>query len=132
MRDYQFLDTISEEEGRLQFTNREGGANHSILALAQEGDKVVISASLGALEVALRLRLEELKRQFNGLKHVPGLSITRQVGTVEAFMGMGLVEGSQLVLRPTLLVDATGRLSFNLLLSEPCYQRLLEWLKAKK
>lgn len=132
MRDYQFLDTISEEEGRLQFTNREGGANHSILALAQEGDKVVISASLGALEVALRLRLEELKRQFNGLKPVPGLSITRQVGTVEAFMGMGLVENSQLVLRPTLLVDATGKLSFNLLLSEPCYQRLLEWLNAKK
>ncbi|MBZ0305695.1 MAG: hypothetical protein K8I82_06470 [Anaerolineae bacterium] len=132
MRDYQFLDTMSEEEGRLQFTNREGGANHSILALAQEGDKVAISASLGALEVALRLRLAEFRRQFNALKHVPGLSITRQVGTVEAFMGLGVVEDNRLALRPTLLVDATGRLSFNLLLSDACYQRLAEWLNALK
>lgn len=131
VRDYQFLDTITEEGGRLLLTNREGGASHSVLALAQEGDKIVISASIGALDLALRLRLEELKRQLNSMRPVPGLSTTRQVGTVQAFMGLGLLEDNRLVLRPTLLVDATGKLSFNLLTSEACYRRLLEWINAK-
>lgn len=132
MRDYQFLDTITEEEGRLQLTNREGGTNNGALTLAQEGDKIVISAAMGALEIALRLRLEELKRQIAGLKHIPGLTTSRQIGTTQAFIWLGLTDSNQLVLRPTLLVDATGKLTINLLTSEGCYQRLLQWLDEKK
>lgn len=132
MRNYETLDTITENDGQLQLTHRESGAVHGALMLAQEGDKIVISASVGVVELALRLRLDEFKRQVAGLKHVPGLTTTRQVGTVQAFIWLGLTENNELVLRPTLLVDATGKLTFNMIASEACYQRLVEWLNVKK
>jgi hypothetical protein len=103
--------------------------NEPVLALRREGIYVTISASYGPLEIALRPRYDELVRTLGRLQAVSGLSTTRQVGTAQAFLAMGLTTDGGLLLRPTIVADATGHLSINLSINEDARKRLFDWLK---
>jgi hypothetical protein len=128
VRYYQHLNIVEHNDDRLQLLS-EDDSQYFSMSLAQEGDKVAIDVSIGAMEMALRLRKEELLRTLKSLTYVPGLTTTRQVGTSQAFMGLGLDSENQLILRATLLVDAGGKLTVNLRLGNDIRQQLTTWLE---
>ncbi len=131
MRNYQTLDDcrLDPEADSLElfFTNAE--PEHPRLVMRREGVYVTISASYGPLEIALRPRYDDLARTLSRLAAVEGLHTTRQVGTAQAYLAMGLAADGTLLLRPTIVADATGHLSFNLLLAPNVRTALYEWLK---
>lgn len=133
MRHYQTLDSHTHDPatGILQIENAAALAEKPRLALRREGDYVPISASYGPLEIALRLRYDDLKWTLEHLLPVPGLQISRDTGTENAHLALGLTPAGELVVRPTLQVDATGHLSFNLLLTAECCKTLFTWLGIK-
>jgi hypothetical protein len=63
------------------------------------------------------------------LTPIDGLSTTRQVGTGQAYLAMGLSPDNNLLLRPTIVADATGHLSLNLEITQKVRQTLYDWLK---
>jgi hypothetical protein len=130
MRNFQILDGAkanSETDTiELFFTNAE--EEQPRLALRREGAYVTISASYGPLEIALRPRYEDLVRTLSRLTAVDGLSTTRQVGTGQAYLAMGLTPNDNLLLRPTIVADATGHLSLNIEVSRNARQTLYNWL----
>ena len=83
---------------------------------------------LNALEIALRLRLRELVRTLSHLQPNDGLNTTRQVGTGDCFLGMGLRTDGSLVLRPTIIGDASGYFCLNLILAPEAAKVLRDWL----
>jgi hypothetical protein len=87
-----------------------------------------MSASFGPLEIALRLQYGEFVRRLKNLYPVPGLATTRQVGTGNAYVALGLTKDNRLVLRPTIVADASGHVTFNLLATTEVYQALRKWL----
>lgn len=130
MRNFQTLDQLvfDHEAAILYISASEAGATQPRLALRREGEYVPISASYGPLEIALRLRYTDLKWTLEHLQPVPGLQVSRDTGTEHAFLALGLTPSGELIARPTLEVDATGRISFNLLLTANCRQAFFEWL----
>jgi|SRR5215212_5338667 hypothetical protein len=130
MRNFQILDGAkanSETDTiELFFTNAE--EEQPRLALRREGAYVTISASYGPLEIALRPRYEDLVRTLSRLTVVDGLSTTRQVGTGQAYLAMGLTSNDNLLLRPTIVADATGHFSLNIEVSRNARQTLYNWL----
>ncbi len=130
MRNFQILDGAkanSETDTiELFFTNAE--EEQPRLALRREGAYVTISASYGPLEIALRPRYEDLVRTLSRLTVVDGLSTTRQVGTGQAYLAMGLTSNDNLLLRPTIVADATGHLSLNIEVARNARQTLYNWL----
>lgn len=76
----------------------------------------------------MRLRFPEFARVLSRLRPVKGLQTTRQIGSAQAFIGVGLQSDGGLVMRPTIVADATGYMNYNLLLSEEVRQRLFDWL----
>ncbi|MBC8099209.1 MAG: hypothetical protein H7Y11_07180 [Armatimonadetes bacterium] len=98
------------------------------LSLRREGGFVAISVGSGPLEMALRPRHEDLARTLGNLHAVNGLQTTRQVGTGQAYLAFGLRDDGALVIRPTIVADATGHLSFNLLLTDEARKALFSWL----
>ncbi len=132
MRDFYQLDTvtINEESGVISFAASGNGASPR-LSLRREGGYVSISISYGPLEMALRPRYPELTRVLGRLRPVAGLQTTRQVGTGQAYVALGLREDNVLVVRPTIVADATGHLTYNLLLSDSARQALFVWLQVE-
>lgn len=130
MRNYQLLDrvTVNAESGIFYLTTDADAQAAPVVALRREGGYVAISASYGPLEIALRPRLHELARVLARLQPVEGMQTTRQVGTGQAYIALGLRPDGILVLRPTLVADATGHLVFNLTMSDAARQALFEWL----
>ncbi|MBC7812165.1 MAG: hypothetical protein H7175_13505 [Burkholderiales bacterium] len=131
MRNFQTLDqaTISAETGLIELNTSETASS---MWMRQEGSYIAISASAGPLEIALRLHLAELTRAFARLHPVDGLQITRQVGSGQAYLGVGLLSSGELLLRPTIIADATGHLSLNLTLTSAVRQTLFDWLAITK
>jgi hypothetical protein len=127
MRDYQSLNKF-ETRGEIIYLSSDAPDAHASLALTREGDRVAIAASIGALELALRLHYDELKRHLNALTPVSGLTTTRQIGNVAAYISAGIMDDGKLVLRPTLVSDATGHITINLLAEQPVAEKLLAWL----
>ena len=131
MHRFPVLDTcqVDPESDSLElfFTNADPEQPH--LALHREGIYVTISASYGPLEIALRPRYEDLVRALSRLPPVEGLHTTRQVGTGQAYLAMGLTPGHNLLLRPTIVADATGHISLNLEIASKAREALYEWLK---
>ena len=101
---------------------------HAQLALSREGEYVAISASHGPLEIALRPRLQELARALKALHPVEGLQTTRQIGTAQSVLFIGLRMDGSLIMRPTIVADASGFLCINLELTSSARQKLFEWL----
>jgi len=133
MRDFYQLDTvtINEESGVISFAASSEGISPR-LSLRREGGYVSISISYGPLEMALRPRYPELTRVLGRLRPVSGLQTTRQVGTGQAYVALGLREDNVLVVRPTIVADATGHLTYNLLLSDSAREALFAWLQVEK
>jgi len=81
------------------------------------------------LEIALRPRYEDLTRTLSRLTAVEGLHTTREVGTGQSYLAIGLTPDDALLLRPTIVSDATGHFSINLKVTKEARTQLWEWLK---
>lgn len=130
MRRFEMLDkvTLDADSGVMRLTMQEDTGLHPQIALRREGAYVAIAASFGALEIALRPRYTDLVRLLTRLQPVEGLQTTRQVGTSQAFLALGLRTDGTLVMRPTIVADATGHFALNLALAPPVCKALYEWL----
>ncbi len=131
MRNYQTLDEcqVNPETESLELFFANAEPEHPRLAMRREGIYVTISASYGPLEIALRPRYDDLVRTLSRLAAVEGLHTTRQVGTAQAYLGMGLTSDGNLLLRPTIVADATGHLSFNIQITPKVRTALYDWLQ---
>jgi len=134
MRNYQNLDqVITEDDTGIIYLSKadEAGGMHPRISLRREGGYVAISASYGPLEVAMRLRYEDLIRLLSRLRPVEGLQTTRQIGTGQAYISLGLQQNGDLVMRPTIVGDATGHMCLNLILTDGTRDALYNWLNVK-
>lgn len=127
MRTFQTLDAADANAvtGIITFTGSD-----TEVAMRREGEYVGFSASWGALEIALRPRARDLIRTLKQLQPNDGLGTTRQVGTGDSFLGLGLRGDGTLILRPTLISDATGYFCLNLALAPDAAGALRQWLDA--
>jgi len=98
------------------------------LNLRVEGEYVALSASYGPLEIALRPRIEELRRVLRMLQPVDGLQISRQLGSGGVSIGMGLQPDGRLLIRPAIVGDASGYIAINLVLGSDARAALFDWL----
>ena len=130
MRNLQTLDQAEVDSGTgvITFCSAENSSVNPIVAMRREGEYVAISASYGALELALRPKIGELSRTISHLQANDGLSTTRQVGNGNCFLGLGARTDGALVLRPTIVGDASGYFCLNLLLGEEAATVLRNWL----
>jgi hypothetical protein len=130
MRNFELLDTVTidADSGVITLASQTDTPSHPVVALRREGGYISLSASYGPLEIALRPRFQELSRVLARLQPVEGLQTTRQVGTGQAYLAVGLRPDGVLLLRPTIVADATGHLGFNLSLSDDARKKLFEWL----
>jgi hypothetical protein len=133
MRTFQVLNrmTIDDAASITYLSVEDEDHTRPLVSLRREGSHIAISASYGPLEVALRPRFDEFAQILAGLRPVEGLQTTRQVGSGQSYLAMGLQTNNDLVLRPTLVADATGHLSFNLVLTSDVRQALFDWLDIK-
>ncbi len=114
--------------GVISFTAAENNPLNPSLAMRREGEYAAISASYGALEIALRPRIRELIRTLKTMQANDGLNTTRQVGSGNSLLGLGLRSDGGLMLRPTIVGDASGYFCFNLLLVPEAAAALRRWL----
>ena len=130
MRTFQSLDraAIDTATGIITLTKQDESTSHPSISMRREGDYVVISASYGPFEIALRSRYAELTRTLNQLQPNDGLNTTRQVGTGEAFLALGKRKDSSLILRPTIVGDASGYFCINLTVTPEPAAALIDWL----
>lgn len=112
----------------LSLTSSADPVQQTQISMRREGDHLAISVSLNALEFALRPRFSEFTRILSHIQPVDGLNTTRQVGTGNAFLALGLHTDGSLIVRPTFVADATGYLSFNLKLTADVTKTLTEWI----
>lgn len=132
MRNYQVLDVAQVgDKDILRLTNAEDKPENPSLSMSREGAFVSISVSFGPLEIALRPRYDELARHLSRLHPVPGLATTRQTGGVNAYISLGLTQDSKLVLRPTLVTDASGLIVFNLVCTADVKDKIFDWLEVE-
>ncbi len=123
MRTFQILDRSESAAGVLTFR----GADAS-LALRREGEYIAMSASYGALELALRPRARDWVRALQHIQPNDGLNTTWQVGTGDVFVGLGLHTDGSLIIRPTIVGNASGYFCLNLTLAPDAAQTLRDWL----
>ena len=128
MRQFQILDQIAIDAGSGVMTLTTESAEYAQLAMRREGAYVAISASYGPMEIALRPRYEDLVRLLARLQPVEGLQTTRQVGTSQAYLAIGLRSDGALIIRPTIVADATGYLTLNVALTTHIRRAFYEWL----
>jgi hypothetical protein len=130
MRHFEMLDRIAidSESGVMTLSVQNDTLQHPQLALRREGAYIAISAAYGPMEIALRPRYEDLVRLLARLQPVEGLQTTRQVGTSQAYLALGLRSDGALVVRPTIVADATGYFTMNLALAPHIRQAFYEWL----
>ncbi len=132
MRHFVTLDRVEflEDSGviTLATTDETDSELRPRLSLRREGGYLAISVSSGPLEMALRPRYDEVSHVLESLRAVSGLQTTRQVGTGQAYIGFGIHENGTLVVRPTIVADATGLMCFNLLVADGARRELYQWL----
>ncbi len=130
MRNFELLSqyTIDAATGVITFADQPENAGRPVVAMRREGGYIALSASYGPFEIALRPRFQELSRVLARLQPVEGLQTTRQVGTGQAYLAVGLRPDGVLLLRPTIVADATGHMGFNLMLSDNARKALFDWL----
>lgn len=133
MRNFQTLDQYKIEQGTgiLYIATEQAEWMRPRVSLRREGSYLAISTSYGPMEIAMRLKFEELVRILGRLRPVQGLQTTRQIGTGESYIALGLQEEGGLVMRPTIVGDATGHVCLNLILSPQVKAALYDWLPVK-
>ena len=129
MHNHHLLDSFGVENGILYLITKDSDNIH--LALKKEGTRIAISASIGPLELALRLYFDEFRRKVANLRPIAGQTAIRQVGGGQAFMGIGMVEDGGLILRPTLVTDASGHLNMNFRTTAEVCEVFANWLEAE-
>lgn len=130
MRNYQILDVATiDEDNILSLTNSQEDINQPSFTMSREGAFIGSSTSIGPLEVAIRFRYQDFTRRLSHLHPVPGLAVTRQVGSANSYLSLGLTQDEKLVLRPTIVADAGGHISFNLVCTAEVRQAILNWLE---
>lgn len=134
MRYFQTLDkiTVDPDTGVMILAVSDDTQHQPTIAMRREGTYIAISASYGPLEIALRPRVDELARLLGRLQPVDGLQTTRQVGTAQAYLAIGLRRDGTLVIRPTIAADATGHFTINLALTPNIRRAFFEWLPVEK
>lgn len=130
MRNFELLSLVAVDtsSGVISFSADQQSAGHPVVAMRREGGYISLSASYGPFEIALRPRFQELSRVLARLQPVEGLQTTRQVGTGQAYLAVGLKPDGVLLLRPTIVADATGHMGFNLAISNDAREALYKWL----
>lgn len=123
---------IDEEAGVLYIFGEKGTHDYPSLMVSREGEYVPISVSYGPIELALRLYYTDLVRTLSLLKPINGLQTTRQVGSTSAYLALGLRHDGSLVIRPTIIADARGHLSFNLTLPDDVRRQFWDWLQVEE
>src|SRR6188474_1426971 len=105
MRNFELLDQVSidADSGVITITPKNDQSAHPVVALRREGGYIALSASYGPLEIALRPRFQELSRVLARLQPVEGLQTTRQIGTGQAYLAVGLKPDGVLLMRPTIV-----------------------------
>ncbi|MDX2138623.1 MAG: hypothetical protein SF123_11060 [Chloroflexota bacterium] len=116
--------------GMLHITADDSGNLMPRLSLKHEGDYVAISASYGPVEMALRPRYTDLMFGLMRLQPIEGLQTSRQVGSGQTYIALGLQPDGVLVLRPTLIGDGGGHITLNLALSSDARATMMHWLEA--
>lgn len=131
MRQFRTLFRVDADEqtGVLYIVGEKGTHDYPSLMVRREGDYVPISVSYGPIEFSLRLGYDDLARTLGRLQPVDGLQTTRQVGSTSAFIAFGLHHDGELIMRPTLVIDARGHLAVNLKLTPEARDTLLNWLQ---
>lgn len=134
MNQFSTLDTVNfdPESGILQFSSSKDTNTATQLTMRREGAYMAIAASYGPLVIALRPSHEELARLLGRLQPVQGLQTTRIVGTSQAYLAIGLRTDGTLVLRPTIVADATGHFSLHLALTPDVRERFFAWLPVER
>jgi hypothetical protein len=130
MRQFRTLYRVETdtENGVMYIFGEKGTHDYPSLMISREGDYVPVSVSYGPIELALRLRHEDVTRTLNRLQPIDGLITTRQVGSTSAYLALGLRSDGSLLMRPTVVADARGHLSFNLSLPQNAREALYDWL----
>ncbi|MGQ9887119.1 MAG: hypothetical protein ACUVSX_01390 [Aggregatilineales bacterium] len=134
MRHFVTLDTMNydADSGILRLGSSQEMGTAPQIAMRREGAYMAIAASYGPLEIALRPQHEELARLLGRLQPVKGLQTTRQVGTAQAYLAIGLHIDGTLVMRPTIVADAAGHFSLNLVLTPPVREQFFAWLPVER
>jgi len=128
MRNFQLFDTAEVDNERGIITLYAQDNDLLRLSMRHEGSYLAISASYGAVEIALRPRFAEVTRTLSRLRPVSNRQTTRQVGTGQAYLSLGLQSDGTLVMRPTIVADATGHIALNLVLTEELCRTVFNWL----
>lgn len=130
MRSFEVLDKleINEATGILSLSTVDSAPISALVAMRKEGSYIAISASYGPLEFALRPRLNELARVLGRLRPVDTPQTPRQVGTGQAYIALGLLTDGTVLMRLTIVADATGHFSINLSLTDAVRAQLFDWL----
>lgn len=131
MRQFRTLFKVDTdaESGVMTIVGEKGTHDYPSMMVSREGDYVPISVSYGPIELALRLRHENLAQALQRLHPVDGLQTTRQVGSSNAYLALGLRSDGVLLMRPTVVADARGHLSMNLALPADVKDQLMTWLR---
>jgi hypothetical protein len=130
MRTYLTLDRaeVDADRGIITLTSSDSDALPTHVALRREGEYLAMSFSLGPAELALRLKTAEVTRALTHLQPAEGHQTPRQIGSGQSFLQVGLQHNGVLLMRPTLVSDAGGMLTFNLSLEHAARRTLLTWL----
>jgi len=128
MQSLQMLDRARLDAGVFRLVDSRDDDDQPTLALQREGEYLTLAASYGALEIALRLRFLEVTRALTHLAAADGMATRRQIGSAQAYLGLGLQPDGALILRPTLVADATGLLCINFMATAEARQSLFQWL----
>lgn len=130
MRHYQVLDTVTiDEESGIFTVAATGSAVDANVALRREGAYVAISASYGPVEIAMRPAHDALTRTLSRLRPIGGLQTSRELGSAQAYISVGLRADGSLILRPTVAGDASGHVGLNFCLSDEVRRALYAWLE---
>ena len=130
MRQFRTLFRVEEdhETGVLYIVGEKGTHDYPSLMVRLEGEFVPLSVSYGPIELALRLRYETLVRTLGRLQPIDGLQTTRQVGSTGAYLALGLRRDGMLLMRPTVVADAYGHITFNIGLPTEAREAFFKWL----
>jgi hypothetical protein len=130
MRQFRSLFRVETDadSGIMSIYGEKGTHDYPSMMVRREGEHVLMSSNYGPIELALRLPYDELAQTIARLNPVDGPITTRQVGSTEAYLSLGLRSDGSLLMRPTLASDARGHLTFNLSLPAEARQALCAWL----
>ncbi len=133
MRYYQKLTQVAHDEttDTLLITCDDSPDCRAQLWFGREGMYISVSAIHGPLEISLRPRQRDMVTSLSHLRPTERLSAMRMVGTGQAHVELGLSTGGELLVRTTIVADATGHVAMNMILSTDARQALFDWLGVK-